>query len=366
MDTLRRGVYRLAASGAALLVTVLASSAGADDPVSSNVRFNREIIRILQRRCVACHSPGGLSMPLTNYRDVRDWGRAIREEVVDERMPPVTAAAGYGRFQNALGLTQRETATLLTWLDGGMPRGDEKDLPPPLDFTDGTSDAPAGFRVEIPPQQIPALEELVVRRITIASPFTSDRPVTRVDVRPGSRAVLRGALVYQGEAWLGGWLPWQHAFPAPVSRAFVIRKDVPLTLVLYYRGAEEPTTDRSALELHAAEDTAMPVETLKVSAAGGRVGEHVLPAATTIWALQPTTGAAIQSVELRARRPDGAVDVLLWIPTARSEWPSMLVLEEPATLPAKTVLTLHARGASSEQDSALVAISAWPASSRPR
>jgi hypothetical protein len=103
-----------------------------------------------------------------------------------------------------------------------------------------------------------------------------------------------------------------------------------------------------------------------VEAAADRVGEQVLPAATTIWALQPSSGRAVQSLELRARRPDGAIDVLLWIPTARPEWPSILILEEPVTLPAKTVLTLHTRGSGQESGSTSVVISAWPANQRPR
>src|SRR5689334_14871115 len=111
--------FKTLVAAAAVLILAVSSHVRADDPVSSSVRFNREIVRILQRRCIACHAPGRLSIPLVNYRDVREWGRAIREEVVEQRMPPSTAAPGYGRFENALGLTFRETTTLLSWLDGG-------------------------------------------------------------------------------------------------------------------------------------------------------------------------------------------------------------------------------------------------------
>ena len=348
----------------AFLATTLSVAIDADDPVSSNVRFNREISRILQRRCLSCHAPGGLSMSLASYRDVRDWGRAIREEIVEQRMPPATAAPGYGRFRDALGLTAREMTTFLTWLDGGMPRGDERDLPPPFDATgDEPAHADADMRLELPPQHVPPFEEVIVRSVTIDPQLTTDRLVTHVDVRPGSRAVLRGALVYQDterRAWVGGWLPWQHRFTAPLAHAFRLQKGTPLTVVLYYRGADQPVIDRSIVQLHFAAHDADPIESLTVEAVAGR-GSLRLSRPTSIWALQPTAGASTTSLELRAERPDGSIDVLLWMPASRPEWPSALVLEDVMTVPAGTALTLTARGDGVGADRARVVVSAWPA-----
>jgi hypothetical protein len=41
-------------------------------------------------------SHGGLVFSLSDYRDARAWRRAIREELVEHRMPPPIAARGYG------------------------------------------------------------------------------------------------------------------------------------------------------------------------------------------------------------------------------------------------------------------------------
>jgi hypothetical protein len=118
-----------------LLLVVLVIAAfgstriGADDPVSTNVSFNREIVRIIQRKCEPCHTAGGLAFSLSDYRDARAWGRAIREELVEHRMPPPVVARGYGGYLSDPSLSTREMATFLTWLDGGMPRGDEKYCP---------------------------------------------------------------------------------------------------------------------------------------------------------------------------------------------------------------------------------------------
>ena len=47
-------------------------------------------------------------------------------------------------------------------------------------------------------------------------------------------------------------------------------------------------------------------------------------------------------MELRAERPDKSVEVLLWIPKARAEWPLALVMREPVLLPAGSTLSLVA------------------------
>lgn len=354
----------LVSAVALALVAALSTAAVADDPVSSNVRFNREIIRVLQRRCLACHARGGVAVSLETYRDVRDWGRAIREEIVEQRMPPVTAPPGSGRFEDPLGLTARETATLLGWIDGGMPRGDDRDLPPPVaDELPVAGDA----HIALPEQHVPARENMVIRRVTIDSPLTGDQLVTRVDIHPGSRAVMRGAFVYQGrrdESWVGAWLPWQHNVAAPPERAFRLTGGAPLTVVLYYRGAEEPVVDHTTIDLHFAENGRAPIETLDVEAAAAGAGELSLTRPTTIWGAHPLVAAATQSLELRARRPDGSSEVLLWMPSARPEWPQVLVLQEPVTLPAGTVLTLATQRSGASPRADRVLLSAWPATPR--
>jgi hypothetical protein len=358
----------VAATGVAVLWWV---PVAADDPVSSNVRFNREIIRILQRRCLPCHAPGGISVPLTTYRDVRDWGRAIREEVVEQRMPPVAAPPGTGRFQDPLGLTARETTTLLAWIDGGMPRGNDRDLPATVDpFAEELAVAPGDLRVELPPQQVPAGEALVTRRVSVDLGLTADRLVTRIDVRPGARALLRGAFLYQGRddaSFLGGWTPWQHTVVAPAGRAFKLVKGVPLTVVLYYRGGRDATVERSAIELYFADEGRAPLAGVNLATGtNAQPGRTILAADTTLWAAHPRLAPSTESLEVRAERPDGSVEVLLWMPTARPDWPSALVLQEPVTLPAGSVLTLATSGRAQAGATDQVMFSAWWTSPRSR
>jgi hypothetical protein len=335
---------RAAVAVAAAVAAVVSHDAGPDQPITSSVRYTREIVRIVQRKCLPCHAPGALSMSLADYHAVRSWGRAIREEILEERMPPWPAAPGYGHFQNDLALTARERTTLLAWIDGGMPRGDAADLPAPTAEADGLADDPPDRRYPAPPQAVPANADDLVRRITIPTGLTAPRRVQRVVVKPGDRRVVRGALVFvEGTGlWLGGWLPWQAFVAPPEGHAFLLPARARLTVVLYYRGGDEPVVDRSSVELYFARPSqGRAVRQLVVD---GRVRDLRLEKAATVWAIHPAPSATARSLELRARLPNGAIQVLLWMPRCLPEWPEALVLQQPAELPAGTTVSLIAHG----------------------
>jgi hypothetical protein len=337
---------RLSALTFAVAVAIAAAGTRVrtDDPVSSSVRFTGDIVRILDRKCLACHASQSLSMPLSTYRDVRAWGRAIREEVVEQRMPPWSVARGYGRFRNDLSLSARETATLLSWIDGGMARGDDRDLPPPA-----PSAAPAAapdLRVALPPQRIPPHQEDFVRRVSVDVPIAAERSLARVVVIPGDRRVLRGASIFAGtgdraDRWVGTWLPWQQEAAPPAPHGFHLARGSRLTVELHYRGGDEALTDASAIEIFYASEDVQTVDEVSVTGADAAR----LDRAATVWAIVPSAGTLAESLQLSARRPDGSTDVLLWIPRLRREWPQALLLDRPVELPAGTALTLVAHPA---------------------
>jgi hypothetical protein len=145
--------------------------------------------------------------------------------------------------------------------------------------------------------------------------------------------------------WTGAWLPWQHAIVPPAPHAFHLPASATLVVELYYRGADVETTDHSTIDLAFAPDAAAAgIGDLVVEAndgAGSRVrGSVKLSQPTTVWAIHPAPDASVTSMELRAERPDKSVEVLLWIPQARVDWPLALVLEDPVSLPAGSTVSL--------------------------
>src|SRR5678816_1295073 len=57
------------------------------EPVTTNIRFNKEIVRIFQRHCLACHRSGcSTNISLETYATARPWAKAFKEEVLEKRM----------------------------------------------------------------------------------------------------------------------------------------------------------------------------------------------------------------------------------------------------------------------------------------
>ncbi len=92
-------------------------------PITTKIVFNREIAQIFQKKCFQCHTDGNVSMALTTYKETRPWAVAIKEEILERKMPPWSAAGGYGHFANDMSLTAREISLILSWTDGGAPSG---------------------------------------------------------------------------------------------------------------------------------------------------------------------------------------------------------------------------------------------------
>ncbi len=134
--------------GAALVFGAALAGVHAHDPIT-RVTWNGDIARIVEARCVTCHSPEGRGpMSLVTYEDARPWAKAIKEEVMTRRMPKWHAVRGYGDFANDPSLSAFEIALVTAWANGGAPRGDQ----PAPDKQAGSSGVPRGTPERARPQ----------------------------------------------------------------------------------------------------------------------------------------------------------------------------------------------------------------------
>src|SRR5438045_9065579 len=97
-----------------------------DDVITTPLPFSREISRLVYERCARCHRPGGMAFSLMTYAEARPWAAAIKEEVLERRMPPWGAVKGFGEFKDDQGLTQEQIELIANWVEGGAPEGDPK------------------------------------------------------------------------------------------------------------------------------------------------------------------------------------------------------------------------------------------------
>jgi hypothetical protein len=113
------------------------------DVITTPITFSREISRLVYSRCAVCHRPGGGAFSLLTYAEARPWAKAIKDEVLERRMPPWGAVKGFGEFQDDQGLTQGQLELIADWVEGGAPEGDPKHLPKAPDFGAAGSGNPA-------------------------------------------------------------------------------------------------------------------------------------------------------------------------------------------------------------------------------
>ena len=103
----------------------------AHDAPTTKLTWTREISRMVTQRCVGCHQPGGAApFSLRTFAEARPWAVAIKEEVLQRRMPPWPAAKGFGAFSNDISLPQEEINRLAEWAEGGAPEGEAQFLRP--------------------------------------------------------------------------------------------------------------------------------------------------------------------------------------------------------------------------------------------
>jgi len=161
------------------------------------VTFTKDVMPILQQHCQSCHRPDTFSpMSLLTYEEARPWAKSIKQKVVAREMPPwyIDKNVGVAHFKNDVSLTDQEIATLVKWADGGAPKGNVADMPPPRKFEDddkwhmGQPD----LIVKLPKDMlVPAAGADRWIDVLVDAGLTEDRYIRGIEIRPlnGFRAV---------------------------------------------------------------------------------------------------------------------------------------------------------------------------------
>ena len=106
----------------------------AHDVITTKVTWDREISRLVFDKCTSCHRDGGSAFSLATYEEARPWAKAIKEEVLERRMPPYGAVKGFADLRDDRSLTQEQLEIISDWVEGGAPEGDAGLLPKDADL----------------------------------------------------------------------------------------------------------------------------------------------------------------------------------------------------------------------------------------
>jgi hypothetical protein len=325
--------------------------AASHNPILTTVTFDREIVTLFERKCLQCHLEDGMAMALGTYPEARPWAVAIKEEVLARRMPPWPAERGYGEFANDGGLTQREFDFLISWVDGGVPKG-QRDSRPYQDHRDH-------WMLGVPDRRETAKEGAKVetgrpvgfQRVVIDPLLTETTWIRAIDYKPGDRRVTRAAFFSVAETgqYLGGWTPWHSTTELPDGVAFQVPARSRIAVDVLYRGIAETVVDKPTLGLYFARNApSLPVGQLVLQPAdkpassttnSQRVGAELrVPADSRLLSMRADMAPGAKSIEIKVRRPDGGVQVLLLIKEYPQQWQTPYVFRQPIAVPKDSVI----------------------------
>ncbi|MDF1766915.1 MAG: hypothetical protein P1V29_11075 [Gammaproteobacteria bacterium] len=125
-------------AGALALFAGVGAGASAAEP-HANVTYAKEVSRIIQENCQACHQPGQIGpMSFTSYEEVRPWAPLIQMKVAQREMPPYQYDRDIGvqELKGDWRMAQEDIDTIVAWVNQGSPFGNAEDLPPAKQFSE--------------------------------------------------------------------------------------------------------------------------------------------------------------------------------------------------------------------------------------
>jgi hypothetical protein len=335
-------------------------------PAKAGVTFTKDVAPILQNRCQACHRPGqSAPFALVGYDDAVRHARMIREVTAQRRMPPWHADGRYGHFANDRRLSRDEIDTLAAWVEGGMAKGDAKDMPRPVEWVKGWSKGKPDLVLEMPEEYaVPATGVVPYQNWIIDPKFTEDRWVQVAECRPGTPGVVHHIVAYiQREGQRGpvgpdgtisilvGWAPGDLGLVCPPDTALRVPKGARLRLEMHYTPNGTATKDRSAVGLTFAKKPPryelVINEFANMNIAVRANDPHYraesafrLPADARLLSLAPHMHWRGKHYFYEAIFPDGKKQTLLSVPRWDFNWQNVYRFQEPIRLPKGT--RLHA------------------------
>ena len=345
---------------------------GAEDNVEVGpVSYASDVAEILQNKCQGCHRLGSAApFSLLSYDHARRWAASIAEVVDDRRMPPWHADPRFGHFENDRRLSPNDRATLLAWVDQGMPLGDPKEIPPARAFPEGWVVGEPDLVFEMP-------EEFTVKPdgflnyqyFRIPTNFTEDRWVQSIECLPGDRAVVHHIIAYgvdpkaprDGERMdhLGGYAPGELPSVYSPGIAKKIAAGSEIVLQVHYTPMGKIRTDRSRVGLiFAKEPPRHEAITRGIANTRFRIpardddfevkSKFKFGQDSHLLSFMPHMHLRGKDFKYEAVFPDGRRETLLSVPGYDFAWQSYYRLAEPMAMPKDTVIECLAHFDNSE------------------
>ncbi len=162
----------------------------------AQLTYVKDVAPILEKRCVACHSTGGIGpFAMSSYEMVKGFAPMIREVIRTDRMPPYNADPRVGHFSDDKNLSPQEIQTIVRWAETGAVRGEGDD---PLKVARHVAAAwPLGkpdLILNVPSYKVPASGAIDWQRPFAVNPETTGHWIRASEVKPGDRQAVHHVL----------------------------------------------------------------------------------------------------------------------------------------------------------------------------
>jgi peroxiredoxin len=330
------------------------------------VTYTKQVARIMQQRCQECHRPGQVGpMSLRTYDSAVAWSETIREVISDRRMPPWHVDPRYGKFSNDRSLSAQERDTLLAWIDQGCPKGDDKDLPPPREFTAdwkiGQPDLILTMQKEFDVPAVMPRGGVPYKYFTVPTNFTEDRWVVRAEAKAGAPGVVHHIVVFMvppGQKFnpddpesqvLCGTAPGDMPLILPPGMAKKVPAGARLIYQMHYTPNGKPQKDRSSVGLiFAKKPPEGEVHTVPVFNASFLIkpgdsnylveSEFTFARDAKVVSFMPHMHLRGKDFLIEAIYPDKKKEILLSVPRFDFNWQSAYRFSEPRVMPKGTMI----------------------------
>jgi len=330
--------------------------------------FSKEVAPILYNRCVGCHRPGEAApMALREYKEVRPWAKAIKQQVATRTMPPWHADPAIDKFSNDRRLTDSEVATIVKWVDAGAPEGNSADLPKLPEFTNGWAfgkpDMVLDTGADYP---IPAQGVVAYQYFKVDPGFKEDTWIQAAEARPSQRSQVHHILVFvqQGKQravrggdqfsdMLIGYAPGVPTITWDPDTAFLVKAGSTLLFQVHYTTNGKAASDRSLLGLKIRKD-APKNRAFSGSAIQFRFAippndpnyevkaTYAFKEDVTLLDLTPHMHLRGKAFKYVLTYPDGRSEELLNVPKYDFNWQLSYILAEPRKVPAGSKMDVTA------------------------
>jgi mono/diheme cytochrome c family protein len=360
---------------AAIAVVLAAASAHA----RADVVWYRDVQPIVQARCQACHTTGGVApFALLSYDDALAHSTQMATMVESRLMPPWKPVAGCRSYDGDRSLSQAEIDTIVAWSRTGALPGDPaeaRSVPVPrreLAWVDLTLDTGADYLPA--PSHTTTHSEDDYRCFALDPKLAEDRDLIGIDIEPTLARQVHHVLLFSaspadaaaadaaqaGVGWscfggpgtrnattVGGWAPGGRAVEFPPGTGITLERGQALVMQVHYNLTNGPAAlDRTKVRLQFAKERVprparlLPLAdlffTIPPQARDYATSVSVtIPFASTLFGVAPHMHGL--GKRIRAESDDSC---LVDIPQWDFRWQQIYFFGEPMSLPAGTRLKL--------------------------